>query len=248
MTNAVLLNNVDHAELRILTRHAPEYGDAVRQAPVFPTEFEEVQREYPIFFRKDSGGAFEAIALLGLDEDENLFLDAAGWQARYVPAVQRRGPFMIGFREREVDGEPRREPMIHVDLDHPRIAAGDGEGEPLFLPHGGNAPYLEHIAAVLRLIHQGLDLAGPMFAAFTDLGLIRPVAIEIELGEAGRYDLTGLFTIDEDRLARLDGPALARLHEAGFLRSAFHAAASLGNVQRLVELKTRRTLGDGDAG
>ena len=179
----------------------------------------------------------------------NLFLDKGGWQARYVPAVHRRGPFMIGFREREVDGEPQREPMIHVDVDHPRIAGADGAGEPLFRPQGGNAPYLDHVAEVLRMIHQGAELEAPMYAAFDALGLIRPVAVEIELGEAGRYDLAGLFTIDEDRLARLDGAELAGLHQGGFLRAAFHAAASLGNVQRLIELKTRRArAGGGHAG
>jgi hypothetical protein len=58
---------------------------------VLPTEFEEVQREYPILIRKDPSGDYQAVALLGLDRDENLFLDETGWNARYVPAVQQRG-------------------------------------------------------------------------------------------------------------------------------------------------------------
>ena len=238
MTNAVLLNNVDHADLRVVTRHAAEFGDSINQVLIFPTEYEEVQREYPILFRKDPNGAFQSVALLGLDRDENLFLDAEGWQARYVPAVQRRGPFMIGFQEREEGGEVRREPMIHVDLDHPRISAT--EGEPVFLPQGGNSLYLEHVAALLRLIHQGLEVSGPMFAAFEALDLIRPVAVEVQLDDAEQYVLPDFLTIDEARLAALDGAALNGLHREGFLRAAFMAAASLGNVSRLIDLKNRR--------
>ena len=74
----VLLNNVDHHDLRVVTRGGPEFGDAVNQVPVFPTEFENVQREYPIVFRNDAEGVVRPLALLGLARDENLFLDAQG--------------------------------------------------------------------------------------------------------------------------------------------------------------------------
>jgi hypothetical protein len=93
---------------------------------IFPTEFAYAQREYPILFRRDSSGNLQAVALLGLDKDENLYLDDNGWNARYIPAVQQRGPFLIGFRNREVDGDVVREPVIHVDLDHPRISQTEG--------------------------------------------------------------------------------------------------------------------------
>ena len=94
--NRVLLNNIDHHDLRVITRHGAEFGDAVNQVMVFPTEFEAVQREYPIVFRRDSEGALRPVALLGLTREENLFLDGAGgWRAGYVPALLRRGPFSI---------------------------------------------------------------------------------------------------------------------------------------------------------
>jgi hypothetical protein len=239
MTNNVLLNNVDHQDLRIDTRHGAAYGDALNQVLIFPTEYEDIQREYPIFFRRDEGGDFQSIALLGLDKDENLFLDEAGWQARYVPAMQERGPFSIALQESP--GDPQAQPMIHVDLDHPRVGAR--EGEKLFLTHGGNAPYLEHVTEVLRLIYTGLEVSKPMFAAFEELELIRPVAVEVQLSAEEQYVLPDFFTIDEVRLAALDGAGLERLHNGGFLRAAFLAAASLGNVSRLIELKDRRRRG-----
>ena len=238
MTNYQLLNNIDHHDLRVITRHAAEFGDAVNQVLVFPTEFEEVQREYPILIRRNPEGGYHAVALLGLDRDENLFLDEAGWDARYVPALQQRGPFLIGMREQDFDGELRMEPMIHVDLDHPRI--GKGEGEPVFLPQGGNAPHLERVSAALRVIHVGSEVSGPMFAAFEAEALIEPVAIEILLDDAQRYVVPDAFTIGAERLAALDGAALERLHRGGFLRAAFHIAASLANVQRLADRKNRR--------
>ena len=238
MTNKVLLNNVDHQDLRIDTRHGPAFGDAVNQVLIFPTEYEEVQREYPIFFRRGESGAFQSVALLGLDKDENLFLGEGGWDARYVPAMQERGPFSIALQEQP--GEARPEPMIHVDLDHPRIGAQGGEK--LFLPHGGNAPYLEHVTALLRLIHVGLEVTAPMFAAFEALGLIRPVAVEIRLSAEEQYVLPDFHTIDEAVLAALDGAALERLNQAGFLLPAVFASCSLANMHRLSGRK-RATIG-----
>jgi hypothetical protein len=133
MTNRVLLNNVDHHDLRVITRYAAVYGDAINQALIFPTEFEEAQREYPILFRKDAEGAFVAVVLLGLDADENLFLDDDGWSAQYVPAIQQRGPFSIGVPR--PDAPETAEPMVHIDLDDPRVSRTDGQA--VFRAHGG---------------------------------------------------------------------------------------------------------------
>lgn len=235
MTNRVALNNVDHADIRVIARNAAQYGDSVNQVIIFPTEFEEIQRDYPIFFHRDTNGALQPIALLGLDRDENLFLGEDGWQGRYVPAALQCGPFTIALAERD---SGRQEPMIHIDLDNPRVSGS--EGLPLFLPHGGNTPYLEHITRVLRAIYAGLDVTEPMFAAFQEAGLIQPISVEIELSDVRKYVLPDLFAINGSALARLDGARLERLHEAGFLALAFLAAASLGNVSRLIDLKNAK--------
>ena len=241
MTNRVLLNNVDHGDLRVAMGHGPAFGDDINQVLIFPTEFEAVQREYPIFFRRDADGVFQSVALLGLDRDENLFLDDAshggGWNARYVPAIQQRGPFSIALQER--GGEP----MIHVDLDHPRVVAAKGEGEPVFLPAGGNSPYLQHVARLLGVIYDGLEISNAMFAAFEARGLIEPIDVEIKLDEHTQYDLPDLYTISQERFAALDAGGLEALHRSGFLAAAQWVLSSLGNVGFLVELKNRKRAG-----
>src|SRR5690606_41081179 len=76
MTRPVLLNNVDHGHLKVLTRRAAGPGDTAHHVLTFPTEFADVQREYPILFRRHADtGEYQAVALVGLAEGENLFLD-----------------------------------------------------------------------------------------------------------------------------------------------------------------------------
>jgi hypothetical protein len=230
----VLLNNVDHQDLRVITRHGAEFGEAVNQVMVFPTEFEELQREYPIVFRRDAAGSLRPVALLGLARDENLFLGEGGeWHARYVPALFQRGPFSIAAPE-TAEGEP----MIRIDPDHPRVSRS--EGTPIFLPQGGNSAYLEQTASVLRAIYLGHHLLEPMMAAFDAAGLLRPTGLEARVSETEVYAISDAFTIDRERLAALTAGELADLHKGGFLQTAFMAAASLGNMQRLTDLKSRR--------
>jgi hypothetical protein len=237
MTNPVLLDNVAHKDLRVRTGHSAEFGDNINLTLVFPTEFAFVQREYPILFNRDSKGDFQAVALLGLDKGENLFLDESGWNARYVPAVQQRGPFLIGLHRKDVDGSVSPEPMVHVDLDHPRISKTDGE--PVFLRHGGHSPYLERAGRMLQIIYHGAELAKAMFAAFVEAGLIEGMEVEVNLDDRVKYRLPGFFTIDQDRLAALGGNELERLNRLGYLQLAMLVVSSLGNMGWLIELKNR---------
>lgn len=239
MARYELLNNITHKDLRVVTRFGREFGDEIGMVAAFPTEFAELQREYPIFFRRErEGGPWQAVALLGFDRSENLFLQDERWNAAYLPGAIAKGPFLIGFQEQRIDGELRREPVIHVDLDHPRISRTDGE--PVFMAHGGNSTYLEHVAAVLRGIRDGVEAGEAMFAAFDALGLIQPMKLDLQLDEHHRVSLAGLHGIDRERLAALDAGSLHGLHRAGYLEGAFLQLASLHNLRRLMAEKQRR--------
>ena len=242
MTKHVMLNNIAHKDLRVITRHSAEYGENVGTVLTFPTEFGDVLREYPIFFRKDpQTDEYQSIALLGFAKDENLFLDENGWNASYVPGIIARGPFLIGRGPTANDGgEAGEEMTIHVDMDDPRISRT--EGEPVFLPQGGNTHYLERIASILNGLHQGIGVSKRMFAAFAEYDLIEPVNVEIKLNNEEKYSLLGLHTISEEKLQKLDADALLKLHRAGFLQGAYLVLASLTNVKRLIDLKQQRLL------
>jgi len=239
MPRHALLNNVDHKDLRVVMRYGVEFGDNVATVLTFPTEYGDVQREYPIFFRKDATtGEYQSIALLGFEKGENLFLESGRWNANYLPGIVARGPFLIGFQERREGGESRTEPVIHVDLDNPKISTS--EGEPVFMPEGGNSPFLNQIANVLRGIHEGMEISKGMFAAFTAMELIEPVKIEVKLNSAETFNLAGLHTISQEKLRALDSDSLFKLHQAGYLQGAFLVLASMNNVRKLMAFKQRR--------
>ena len=96
MTRHVLLNNIDHRDLRVVTARGAAWGDAVMSTPTFPAEFRDIQAYYPIAFQKNDDGTLQPVALFGFQAGQNLFLDGERWDAAYVPLAIERQPFLIG--------------------------------------------------------------------------------------------------------------------------------------------------------
>lgn len=230
MANNALLNNVEHKDLRVITTRGADYGDNLMFAVTFPAEFRNVQAHYPIVFRKTAEGQFHPLALFGFQEQQNLFLGPRGWDATYLPLMIERMPFLIGRAGEEL--------VIHVDLESPRLSRT--EGEPLFLPHGGNTEFLERITSVLLAIHQGLESTPPFIAALLQHELLESFVLDIQLADGSQNRLAGFYAIHEERLTNLNGAALEALNKAGHLLPAYMAVASLSNFRSLIERQNRQ--------
>lgn len=230
MNNYTLLANDKHASVKVMRRHGSEFGDSVNQTMVLPSEFADLHREYPIFFRKGGNDELFPIVLMGLDRGQNLFLSDSRWNARYVPALHRRGPFQIA----PPDGEGQ-DAKVQIDLNDARVT--EDEGEPLFLQHGGLSPYLKYIIDVLQTVQTGAASVKPFFKALDALSLIEPITLRLKLSESETYTVPDLFGIDEKRFGELSGDDLKSMHDSGLLALCHWILSSRTNVNRLIELK-----------
>lgn len=239
MANHQLLDNITHKDLKVIADRAAWYGDDIACAGVFPVEFRRVQAEYPIVFRKNAtSGQFEPIAMFGFADGENLFLGPDGWVANYIPLTIERQPFLIGFKTTTEGGIPKDEPVVHVDMDSPRVS--QTEGVPVFLEHGGYSPYLEHINSVLMAIHDGHDYNKGFSDALAEFKLLEPFSLEVELNDRSKHKLAGFYTINEEKLNTLDGDSLAKLHAHGYLEHIYMVMASISNFTILINKKNER--------
>ncbi|KRA53761.1 peptidase [Pseudoxanthomonas sp. Root65] len=230
MSQHVLLNNVEHRTLRVHAGHGAALGDAVMRALTFPAEFRDVQAHYPIVFARDGEGRFVPLALFGLEDGDNLFLDGARWDATYVPLSIRRQPFLVG-----VSGEER---LLHVDLEHPRVTT-DG-GETLFHDHGVATEYLERVKSVLLALHDGVMATPAFIDALLQHGLLESFVLDVKLDDGSHNRLAGFHTIDEARLQALPGAALERLAHEGYLLPIYMVLASMSRFRDLIERTNRR--------
>ena len=232
MSKHVLLSNVEHRDLRIITRRSAELGDSIMAMLTFPSEFRNVQAHYPIVFAKSPEGVFTPLALFGFKEKQNLFLTDQGWDAPYLPLMLERQPFFIG---RANDTK-----VIHIDLDSPRVSRT--EGERLFGDQGANSDYLNRAGSVLATIDKGVEQTPDFIAALVEHNLLESFVLDIDLGGAHRR-LAGFHTVQEERLAKLGAEALGKLHAKGHLQAIFMVIASMSNFRDLIE-RVRRV---GDA-
>lgn len=236
MSKIELLNNVDHKDLRVITTRSAQYGDNQWYTPTFPHEFRNLQRFYPIVFTKNPNtGQFQAVALLGFEDGENLFLDESGWNATYIPLSIMRQPFIIGLQEVRESGEQETQLVISVDMESPRV--NDSEGERLFLEHGGTSDYLERVSSILQLINEGYERNQPFIDMLLGMDLLESFVLDVELNDGSEHRLSGFYTINEESLAGLKGDDLVILNNNGYLEAIYMVIASMSNIPTLVDMK-----------
>jgi hypothetical protein len=227
-----LLNNLSHKDLRVVTQRGAAWGDDVMSCPVTPDEFRSLQAHYPVVFQPDASGGFVPVALFGLQEGQNLFLNDQGWDADYLPLAMRRMPFSIGVDQDEL--------RMLVDMSSPRIAHG-AEGQAVFLPQGGQSELLETANSVLRTLHEGLQATPDFVQALLAHDLLESFVLDVERPDGSHGQLRGYHMIHEERLAALDAATVGLLHEADYLQPIYMAIASLSNFAKLI----RRQLAHG---
>ena len=203
-------------------------------APVTVGEFAEVAKEYVIAFLPLAPPAGQAaaevtpVALLGLRQRENLFVEADGrWGARYLPAFLRRYPF---FQAPAPDGGA---PAVMVDAAYPGF--NDTEGERLLGDDGEPTPLLQQTIRFLDEFEQQLQRTRVACARIVQLGLLKPVNIDLKLPDGQAFSATGLQVVDEAKLRELPPDTAAELLRSGLLMLLHAHLLSSGNVQRLGE-------------
>ncbi|HEY8877066.1 MAG TPA: SapC family protein [Roseateles sp.] len=221
-----LLNNIQHKDLRVITRRGAQWGDDFMSAPVTVDEFRKLQAHYPIVFQPDDKGGFAPAVLFGLQEGENLFLNEQGWDADYLPLSVQRLPFSIGVADDEL--------RMMVDMDSKRISHG-AEGEAVFLPQGGTTDFIENVNAVLRTLHEGLQNTTEFIQTLMKHELLESFVLDVERPDGSHGQLVGFFIIHEERLAALDAATVGLLHQADYLQPIYMAIASLSNFRTLIK-------------
>lgn len=238
MSNHQILNPSDHAELRIHVGPGAAFGDKVMACLAVPFEFRRLANDYPILFRYDPEQRnFSALALMGFEQSENLFLDGHGWNAAAKPLALAIQPFLVG-RSRDPNGPAQ----VHIDMDHPRIARG-GDGVRVFDDAGQPTPYLEQAVAMLGELDEGYQASGDFFATLDRLELLEPFSLDVPGVDGGEHRLVGYHLINEEKLRALDPAQVGELHSAGHLMPLFMALSSLGNLAKLARRRASRNHG-----
>ena len=225
--NAVEPINLDqHGKMKVRgIQTMPEMG-RTHAVPLTVDEFTLVQRHFPIVF--SIGGPPVPIALMGLNEGVNVFLDENGRaldQNIYIPAYLRRYPFLLARLRPDTD-------ELSLCVDPTSGAIGDfDEGEPLF---DGDEPSAA-TKAILEFCEQ-FEAAGLRTNAFiedlvkSDLLMDGEVAIQPE-GADQPFVYRGFRMVDEEKVRNLRGDELRKMNQNGMLPLLFAHLFSLSQMR-----------------
>jgi hypothetical protein len=203
----------------------PEMG-RTHAVPLTVDEFTLVQRHFPIVF--SVGGSPVPIALMGLNEGVNVFLDENGRaidQNIYIPAYLRRYPFLLARLRPDTD-------ELSLCFDPTSGAIGEfDEGEPLF---DGDQPSAA-TKAILEFCEQ-FEAAGLRTNAFiedlvkSDLLMDGEVAIQPE-GFEQPFVYRGFRMVDEEKIRNLRGDELRKMNQNGMLPLIYAHLFSLSQMR-----------------
>jgi hypothetical protein len=220
------INLEQHGKMKVRAiTSMPEMG-ITHAVPLTVDEFALVQRHYPIVFT--AGGAPVPIALMGLNEGVNVFLDENGRAldpTLYVPAYLRRYPFLLARLRPDTD-------ELSLCFDPTSGAVGDfDEGQPLF---DGDQPSAA-TKAILEFCEQ-FEAAGLRTNAFledlakSDLLMDGEVAIQPE-GFDQPFVYRGFRMVDEEKLRNLRGDELRKMNQNGLLPLIYAHLFSLSQIR-----------------
>lgn len=231
-----------HAGKRLKKIPGSQAAAQMNACLVTASEFSDVAKEYVIGFvpsqagGKDGPVEVNAMALLGLRPQENLFVGSDGrWDAHYVPAFVRRYPFAYAS-----DGQGRPAVIIDAACE----AFNDSEGERLIQDDGEATPFLKETMQFLDAFEQDLQRTRALCTRLAELNLLKSVQIDVTLPDGQTLAADGVQVIDEDKLKALPEAVAIELLRNGVLGLLHAHLISTTNVQRLTQrLAARLELG-----
>ena len=207
----VPLSASQHGDWKLKPQDKAPFFANVHAIPITVDEFIIASRYYPIIF--SSGDQSVPLALMGLNEGVNVFVDDEGGLLgqTYVPAYVRRYPFLLAKLRQDND-----ELSLCMDPTSPGLGA-DNDGNALF---NGTEPS-ETTKNILAFCEQ-FERAGAMTQQFMDdiskLDILMDGEVGIQPeGAAQPFIYRGFRMVDENKLRELRGDTLRKLSQNGML-------------------------------
>ena len=230
----VPLNRNDHKDLRLKPIPNMKFALGAHSVPLTGVEFGLAARDLPIVFAGNDLADAGPVALLGLRQNENLFVDAEGqWAPNvYIPAFVRRYPFVLAEKPAGQEGDD-----FAVFLDEGYEGFG-AEGDRLFNEDGSDTELLSRAVGFLGEFQQHVARTRWFMDQLRKHNLLEARNMSLRKGAPDSQDghvinLNGLFVVNEEKLRQLDEKTAQEFLREGVLGWIYAHLMSLNNIDRL---------------
>ncbi len=225
----VPLNKEHHVVLPVDGKLPPVFR-GMMVIPLSYTEFSLACHDYPVVFVSgDQGKTAVAMAVVGLEQQHNLFVTPElTWDRNvYVPAYVRRYPFCM--TRVNVSGAEHPERIACVEK-----RAISAKGDALYDAKGEPLPVWENMRKLLFEFEADLARTEAMCKIIIDLGLLEPFNMQAKPNEGEPFTLSGMFRVNESKINELSADKLKELAQNGVLPRIYAHLMSMSNFNRLL--------------
>jgi len=222
-----------HANLRVKPAEHLKFAAKANSIPIVAEEFLDCAGAYPIVFTQ--GPQPSAVAVVGLRDNENLFLDLKGrWIPGFpIPAYVRRYPFIF----LEVPNEDRL--TLCVDRAAPNVVEGGNEGQPLF-EKGEASSFAKATLAFCEAFQKQLLATRSFGEELAARDLLLPRNVDLADRKGRRYTMGGFQVVNEEKFRALPDETILDWHKRGLMTAILAHFISLRRWPLLIErLQTR---------
>ena len=216
-------------------------ADKLNALFVAAAEFGDTCREFPIVFVRagkeaDGKEAIAPIAVLGLNQNQNLFVSGERWRGNYMPAVLRMYPFCIA----RIDDE-----RFAVCIDTASKSLSTVEGTALFNADSTPSDLVVSMQKQLEVLEAEIQRTRVVCQRLLELDLLRDMRFDTTMPDGKQHTVDGFLTVDEEKFAQLPESTVLEMHRNGLLGLVHLHWVSMGNMRRLVDWHIERSAAQG---
>lgn len=228
-TKIVPLSKVQHQQLNVTPLKDYKHTRTTNSVYITAVEFLAAAREYPIVFGAGNDGSISSLVILGLKNNENVFVGKKGeWLGNYIPAYIRRYPFILA-EDKKHSGN------FAVCIDEGYTGFNKKKsGTKLFADDGTETPFLQKSIAFLKEYQNHIQQTRIFCNRINELKLLEPMQARVE-SKGKKQMLGGFQCVSRKRLKELPAEALHGLAGIDYLELIYAHLHSLANLDHLLK-------------
>lgn len=228
MANIVELSSTVHRTYKILPDCACQFAATQQVMLIKYPEIAPIAASSPVFLTRDpNNGNLAFSALMSFDAQQNLSVSNNEWLTTYQPISMRTYPLFL----------------MRSAADKSKLTIGINEENPHISEDAGAALFDENGSATQMLISMQKMLEADLknevdtqnFVKVLEAhNLLRKVDLVVSTSDNTNFNITGIYTIDEDALKTLDKESILALNQQGYLQQIHALLFSIYQINGLI--------------